>query len=142
MEGLKHAGVVIATVSNVDAAQAEVWEQRWRSGRVPDAVENGAVDHGIGFRVSSGYDLGGATHFAIYETQSDDVAAAARRDPGVLERCAAVADDARRPAQRAAAVAALDLEAPLCGCGPVTLGVAIRVHASLRRIKAEVLPAT
>ena len=79
MEGRKHAGVVIATVSNVDAAQAEVWEQRWRSGRVPDAVENGAVDHGIGFRVSSGYDLGGATHFAIYESQSDDVAAAARR---------------------------------------------------------------
>jgi hypothetical protein len=76
MEGRKHTGVVVTTV---DASQAQAWEQKWRSQGTPAAVASGAVDHGTAFRVSPGYDFGGTSHVAIYETQQDDVAAAAAR---------------------------------------------------------------
>lgn len=79
MEGRKHAGVVITCVTNADAAQGRAWEEKWRTQRVPPAVESGSVDHGVAFRVASGYDLGGATHVAIYETTQQDVAAAAQK---------------------------------------------------------------
>jgi hypothetical protein len=79
MEGQKHLGVVVTTISRPDAAQARAWEQKWRSEAASAAVHGGAVDRGIAFRVAPGYDLGGATHIAIYETQSKDVAAATER---------------------------------------------------------------
>lgn len=82
MEGRKHTGVIVTHVTNADASQARAWEETWRAQPVPAAVENGAADHGIGFRVASGYDLGGASHVAIYETAADDVAAAAARIGG------------------------------------------------------------
>ncbi|MAG34251.1 MAG: hypothetical protein CL908_25515 [Deltaproteobacteria bacterium] len=76
MEGQEHTGVVVTTVSKPDPAQARAWEEKWRSETVPAALDGGAFDRGIAFRVAPGYDLGGATHFAIYETRQQDVAAA------------------------------------------------------------------
>ena len=77
MEGHKHNGVVVTTISRPDAAAAKAWEENWQSETVSAAVKTGAVDRGTTFRVAPGYDLGGATHVAIYETQLEDVAAAA-----------------------------------------------------------------
>ncbi|MBW2386499.1 MAG: hypothetical protein JRG92_22960 [Deltaproteobacteria bacterium] len=79
MEGQKHIGVVVTTISRPDAAQAQAWEEKWRSEAASAAGHGGAVDRGIAFRVAPGYDLGGATHVAIYETQLKDVAAATKR---------------------------------------------------------------
>ena len=73
MEG--RSGVILTTASNADASQAETW----RSKRTPSAVESGAADHAVCFRISSGYDFGGVSHVTIYETRSDDVAAAEER---------------------------------------------------------------
>ena len=79
MEGQKHIGVVVTTISKPDAAEARAWEEKWRSEAASAAGHGGAVDRGIAFRVAPGYDLGGATHVAIYETQLKDVAAATQR---------------------------------------------------------------
>jgi hypothetical protein len=79
MEGHKHNGVVVTTISRSDAAEAQAWEEKWRNVTASEAVQAGAVDRGIAFRVAPGYDLGGATHVVIYETQQEDVAAAAER---------------------------------------------------------------
>jgi len=74
MEGQKHTGVVVTTISKPDAADARAWEEKWRSKTAPAAVEAGTVDRATAFRLAPGYDLGGATHVAIYETQQADVA--------------------------------------------------------------------
>jgi len=79
MEGREHTGVIVTTVSKSDPAEAQAWEERWRSKIAPAAIEGGAVDRGIVFRLCPGYDLNGATHVAIYETRLEDVAAAAER---------------------------------------------------------------
>lgn len=77
MEGQKHTGVVVTTVSIRDPGEAKAWEEKWQSETAPAAVRGGAVDRGIAFRLAPGYDLQGVTHVAIYETQQEDVAAAA-----------------------------------------------------------------
>jgi hypothetical protein len=77
MEGHQHTGVVLTTISKADATDAQTWEEQWRSGTPSAAVQSGAVDRGFAFRMVPGYELGGATHVAIYETQQEDVAAAA-----------------------------------------------------------------
>lgn len=74
MEGQEHTGVVVTTLSKPDSAETQAWEDAFRG---KNGAANASGDRGIAFRVAPGYDLGGATHVAIYETQQPDVAAAA-----------------------------------------------------------------
>jgi hypothetical protein len=76
MEGRKHSGVVVTTATHIDASRARAWEEQLRG--EPTAA-SGDVSPGIGFRIAAGYELDGATHLTLYETQLDDVAAAAAR---------------------------------------------------------------
>ena len=69
MEGRKHTGVVVATLRMADAAEAQAWETRWRGRTLRES--------GFAFRVSSGYELEGATHVVVHETSDEDVAGSA-----------------------------------------------------------------
>jgi hypothetical protein len=84
MEGHKHSGVVVTTISKPDATEAQAWEERWQSETTSASTRGGAIDRGTAFRLSPGYDLGGATHLAVYETQHEDVVAAAE-EVGAVE---------------------------------------------------------
>lgn len=77
MEGHKHTGLVLTTISRPDESEARTWEETWSAETQPSALQGGPVTHATAFRLSPGYDLNGATHVAIYETQQEDVAAAA-----------------------------------------------------------------
>ncbi len=70
MEGRKHTGVILTTLSLKDASEARAWEEKWR---------NQSSATGVAFRLSPGYDFGGVTHFIIDETDQEDVAAAVAR---------------------------------------------------------------
>jgi len=70
MEGRKHTGVVTQLIQKGDPA----WEEEWRNRPLPPDVQKASA-----FRIAPGYDLGGASHVAIYETQAEDVEAVAKR---------------------------------------------------------------
>jgi len=70
MEGREHTGVILKLIMKGD----EAWEEAWRSQPLPAGIHQAAA-----FRIAEGYDLGGATHFAIYETGSEDLPSAAQR---------------------------------------------------------------
>ena len=69
MEGREHTGVILKLIMKGD----QTWEEQWSNQPLP-----GGIDQATAFRVADGYDLGGASHVAIYETGKEDVAAVAK----------------------------------------------------------------
>jgi len=69
MEGREHSGVILKLIMKGNPA----WEAEWRNQPLPDGIHQATA-----FRIAEGYDLGGATHVAIYETGKEDVAAVAK----------------------------------------------------------------
>ena len=71
MEGREHSGVILKYVSSGDAAGAQAWEEAFKGGADPSTELRG-----IAFRKAPGYEMGDVSHVAIYETTSQDAAAA------------------------------------------------------------------
>jgi hypothetical protein len=71
MEGREHTGVIVTMTKAGAEDQIRAWFDRWRARWTGGEAHSEAIC----FRVSKGYDLGGATHVAIRETAGGEAAA-------------------------------------------------------------------